>query len=64
MGEHFLYFSWRFQFPENRNNEGEERTNNIALDKSRHEYFTMLKQLGIFPNLMMCRRDIQSGKRS
>lgn len=54
MREHFLYFLECFQFPENRNNEGEERTNGKALDKSGHDYFIMSKQLNIF-SLMMCR---------
>ena len=54
MREHFLYFLECFKFPENRNNEGEERTNGKALDKSGHEYFIMSKQLNIF-SLMMCR---------
>lgn len=45
MGEHVLDFSECFQFPENRNHEGKKRTNDNALDKSRHDYFTVPKQL-------------------
>lgn len=61
MREHFFYFSDIFQFPEDRNNEGEKRTNDSALDKSRHDYFIMPRQLNIFV-LVVCRGNIQLSK--
>lgn len=61
MRKHFFYFSdFFFSFLKTEITK-EKRTNDNALDKSRHDYFVMPRQLNIFV-LVVCRGNIQLSK--